>query len=296
MPPDRLVQVVRQFADIGGEALYISGGMEPFSRPAASCAALSQGRASGLRVRVYTNGVAQALSQTRVQRMLATMASEVRLSIHAATRATYDIVHRPISGRSGWDTALRNVVALARRKRAGGGARIGVCFLVLPENAHELVPAARLWASIGVDFMDIRADARGYNDPASIITTQVETLRREATSGQLGVLRVSIGDHLTRERTFAEQCLAPLAKLVVDPYGWVWTCCYQSQPGCRPDWARVGDLTTQTLAEIASWLPARLPLRHCQICTPWEAAFNQSVYGLAKDSRHVPSHKPCHTS
>lgn len=296
MSPDGLVEVVQQFADMGGQELYVSGGMEPFSRPEACCAALSRGRARGLHLRVYTNGVAQALGQPRVQRIVATTANEVRFSIHAATRATYDAVHRPISGYSGWETVLGNIIALARRKNAGGGAKIGVCFLVLPENAHELVPAAGLWANIGLDFMDVRADVRGQNELASIITTRVETLRREVASGRLGGLHVSIGDRLAPERAFAEQCFAPLAKLVVDPYGWVWTCCYQSQPGCRPDWARAGDLTTQTLAEVAVQLSTRLPLRHCQACTPWEAAFNRSVCGLARNGRHALSHKPCHTS
>jgi len=266
-----LVSVIREFAKLGGKELYISGGREPFSQPKIACVAITRGQQVGLRVKVYTNGIASALRDKSTQTLLALRTQQVRFSIHAIDSSTYRQIACPTSRDVNFSQAFNNIVSLMDRRSAIGRAEVGVGLVVLPENARELGRVGEFWRDMGVDFLDVRFNVIAPND--LIIQEEVKDFQRLAESGYFEPLRVSI-PCVNRPCRFASKCHAAVEKIVVDPFGLVWCCCLLSNPGLRPDWAKVGNINHEPLAEIVARITDQFPINHCENCTPWEANYN----------------------
>jgi len=269
--------LLNEFLALGGRTLNISGGLEPLNRPAVVCQALMTASRLGLNSKVYTNGVAPALSRPRVREVLACYANELRFSIHGITEATFWAVERPASRHTTLKTAIDNVLAVARVRPLGRGARIGVGFVVGPLNVAELMPAAEFWRDKHIDFLDIRADINAAGTLPTSVKRALDLFCRQVEASCFAPLKVHIGDRIHGEPSFPAYCYAPYEKLVVDPFGIVWTCCRLAHPGLRPSWARMGDLSVESLATVTERVWNCLPLPHCSVCTPWESDFNTRV-------------------
>lgn len=89
-----LARLIDEFAALGGQELYISGGFEPFSQARLASLAILCGHKADLRVRVYTNGFAQALAELSIRKLLASKTEQVRFSIHAIRLETYRQITR----------------------------------------------------------------------------------------------------------------------------------------------------------------------------------------------------------
>jgi len=290
---DRRRDAIDEFAAMDGRKLIVSGGLEPFSCPEATCDTIVRGRRAGLDVNVYSNAVAPALSRDDVRWTVADRATRVRFSIHAMHERTFRQIARPASPGATFQQAAENVRrVLASRPRAGG-ASVGVAFLVLPANAGELVEAAWFWRDMGVDFFDVRCDMAFGGSVGRTVQDALDAFRRQERSGALGPMRTHVRDLAQTEAPHAPECRAPQAKLVVDPFGLVWTCCRLAHPGLRPSWSRLGNLRTETLREVVARVHRRLPIRHCDACTWWEANYNLKAYQAVWPHLAAPASPQC---
>jgi hypothetical protein len=272
MPKARLAALIAEFAELGGRELYISGGMEPFSQPIIACSAITRGHQAGLCVRVYTNGIAPDLQDESTRNLLALRTQQVRFSIHSIYPGTYRRITRPVDKNASFLQTFSNLVGVMDARPPMAGTKVGVGLIVLKENTAELTKAGEFWRDFGVDFLDIRCDVTAGID--SKIQEGIKSFQSQSDSGYFDPLRVSISTYAYGKPRFASRCHAPFKKLIVDPFGLVWCCCLQSQPGHRPPWAKVGDLEYQSLSQIVAHLEERFPREHCQCCTPWEVKHN----------------------
>jgi MoaA/NifB/PqqE/SkfB family radical SAM enzyme len=270
----RIKKLITEFADLGGVGWYISGGYEPFSSPELALQSILWSSQAGLRVRIYTNGVSTVLAQRHVQTLIACHTAQVRFSVHATDPHTYQRVMRPQVTGANLDIVISNILGILEAKPTTGTPRVGVGTLALDENIHNLIPSADFWRDLGVDFFDVRFDATGSSDNGRIAEA-VRKLKSLADTGRFDPLKISIGSFACGEKLpFAPKCYAPLEKLTVDPFGFVWCCCLQSMPPRRPHWALMGDLRSQSYKEILAHVRMCLPFDHCGVCTPWEAHYN----------------------
>ena len=242
-------------------------------------------------------------------------ASQLRFSVHAATAETYANVQMP--HRSDVEEVFRRVVGRVRtaveiRDRLdeceGSATQIGVAFLTVPENYHELERAVDLWHEVGIDFFDISNDAL-REDPrtTTLAEQQMAELRRaldpihkpiarDQSPGSQSDARRKLDIRPSREDAQLvlkrpKRCYAPLYKAVIDPYGGLWTCCMRAHPGCQH-----GNFYLDTVAsghELAGHIERRhaLPLGrrkvpiypHCRECTEYEYAANCWIEKLLED-------------
>jgi MoaA/NifB/PqqE/SkfB family radical SAM enzyme len=268
----RIQSLMAEFAAQGGRQVNLSGGVEPFTRPDLCLAALRSARTWGLETYVYTNGACEALQEEPMCLLLALLATQVRFSIPALREQTYRAVVRP--GRDA--VPLPQVKSLVHRlvhATERTPTQVGVSFVVIEENAAELWDAAQYWREVGVDFLDVRFDVTAAAGSHEQENEVVRHLQDAAQEGRFEPLRVNIGEQ-TEGRSFASKCWAPREKIVVDPFGLVWSCCLLAHPGLRPSGGCLGDITTSSLEEIVQRINDEFPRPHCRRCTPWEAKYN----------------------
>lgn len=279
---DCLAKLIADFAAQGGHTLYISGGYEPFSEPEKVCFAIRQARKYGLRIWIYTNGNAPALAQSSVQEFLAISTHRVRFSVHAIKPHTYHIItHNNTKSASLYDV-FRNIKGLMDARPKVGGTEVGIGFLALSRNIRELINAAEFWRDMGADFFELRFDYAKELSAGREILQEIKHFRFLTDSGHFIPMRVDIGTYAYGIPCFASRCYAPFHKLVVDPFGLVWCCCLQAQPGYRPAWAKLGDLKFTSLSDIIECVEDKFPRSHCKKCTPYEAKFNLNKQNQVK--------------
>jgi MoaA/NifB/PqqE/SkfB family radical SAM enzyme len=278
---DCLKTLIDDFVAMGGCELFISGGLEPFSRPEIATLAILWAYEAGLKVKVYTNGVAKVLSEPQLQNILAFRTKQVRFSIHSTNPHTYHQITRTNPKTVALYSVVEKVIALVDTRPLTDGTEVGIGFLVLSENIHELLESAELWRDMGVDFFDLRFDTATKLSAGQKIVQEVEKFQNLADSGYFFPMRVNIGNYAHGKPRFASRCYAPFQKLVVDPFGLVWTCCLQAQPGFRPPWAILGDLKSDLLSTIIERVRDKFPRFNCQQCTPYEAKWNLNYEKLS---------------
>lgn len=277
---DCLKTLINDFAALGGEELYVSGGLEPFSAHMTVCHALLLAHRACLKARVYTNGTEPALQTSLVQEVLHCTAAQIRISVHALSLETYSKITGIGNAKATFELVKKTILSLLGKGE--GGPKVGIGFLVITENVHELIEAAEYWRDLRIDFFDVRFDCANEMSAFRKISKEVLHFQKLADKGHFAPMKVNIGHYAYGKFHFASQCYAPFQKLVVDPFGNVWSCCLQAQPNYRPDWAKLGDLNTDTLTDIIRRTGERLPRPHCEQCTPYEAKCNLLREGMTE--------------
>jgi len=290
---DCLKKLIYEFAALGGQELYISGGLEPFSANVTVCHTLLLSYNTGLKTRVYTNGTEPALQKCWVQELLVCTTTQIRFSVHARSVNTYSEITGIRNAKTTFTLVKENVLSLLERK-GKYGPLIGIGFLVIPENIHELIEAAEYWRDLGVDFFDLRFDSATELSVSQEIQRKVSYFRSLADLKHFCPMRVKIGDYAHGKTHFASQCYAPFKKLIVDPFGVVWSCCLLAQPGYRPYWAKLGDLKIDSLLDVLKRVRKLFPRPHCEQCTPWEAKCNIGQEKLGGLGNTIPYYKNIH--
>lgn len=172
--------IVHDLAAGGTKVVRFTGGGEPLLHPGFRQLAQIP-RRLGLRSCVITNGT---LLDDTLDRLLVENLDHVRVSVNAATEATWARIHRPALRANGWREILTHVERMARlREAAGGGARrplIWITYLLLPENAGEIYAAARAVRECGADSISFRSVYHDLSSPWTDATyrTMSEELAR----------------------------------------------------------------------------------------------------------------------
>lgn len=270
---DQLKQLIIDFSDSGGQELYISGGLEPFLRYETVCHSLLLANKNKLQTRIYTNGTEACLQKRWIQELIVSTTTQVRLSIHAISPSVYS----KVTGVSNCESLLNQVIENTKSLvdlSTKLGPKIGIGYVVNQYNASELSKAAHFWRDLGVHFMDVRFDVMASNRKNTEYAKEIKAFQKHVKNNYLAPMQVQVGDFANNRPELAEKCFSPYHKIVVDPYGYVWSCCLQAQPGMQPSWACLGDLTKHTYGEIIQNIRSSFPRKHCTLCTPYEIQMN----------------------
>lgn len=295
--------LLREFKENGGRQLYLSGGLEYFTSTIAEGAIRAAAEAGFEAVHLYTNGVANCFDNTEFVELLLASTASIRFSLHAATPETYADVqmpHRaPAPAAQVFETVKARVEKLVqtreRMRSRTKTATVGVAFLVLGRNLDELEDALDWMRKAGVDDCDIRVDMR---EEAAWFTAEeterlkaiVGRIRERVEQGCYQPLRVNARIDATADIRAAvkeqavRRCRVAFKKPAVDPWGFVWYCCYRAHPSLQEPEFLLGKYPQQSLTQILqNALGWRCPRAHCRDCTDWEMAFNAGVEKVLAD-------------
>jgi wyosine [tRNA(Phe)-imidazoG37] synthetase (radical SAM superfamily) len=123
------------------------GGGEPTASPHI-LTVLTALHTRGIRAGVVTNG---SRLTPALQTCLANACAWVRVSLDAATEATYQAIHRPSDGTS-LCQVVNDLAGLSRRMPG----RVGASFLITARNGREIADAARLAKHSGCAYIRFR--------------------------------------------------------------------------------------------------------------------------------------------
>lgn len=248
LPWDVIEQVLDDFAALGVLEVCLIGGGEPMLSPhfVAALEGLAQ---RNIRCGVTTNG---SRITPDVAEALAKWVSWVRVSLDAATDATYRAVHRPQDG-PGLEAIQRALQSLAREMPG----RVGVGFLILKSNVEEMCSGAEQSKNSGLAHIRYRfanhpltGRVLPAGDPAKVQAALEEawTLQDEAfhvSVAESTLLALRDGEPPAQPKAYT-RCHAQAFTATVTGTGDVYVCSkWRGQP-----WACLGNVRQNRLAEI----------------------------------------------
>lgn len=247
---DTMKKVVTDFAELGVEGVEISGGGEPLMYPQI-VSAIAFMRSKGLKVGIFSNGTLlnEEISEFLVQNLLF-----LRIAFDAGSAETYKKIH-------GWDDFdklqenLRTLVRIRSQFRADKGRRladrkgqglvtIGAKYLVSAKNSHELVQAAELAKSAGLDYLQFKALR------ASKFTLEGDELEQAKAAGEKA--KALSGDDflvfgsLEKTKPIGRCFLNPIHP-VIDAAGDMYLCAFFHH---RKDTHKIGNVYDKSFPEI----------------------------------------------
>lgn len=146
MPEAKAIEIIEDCAQMGVEAVQFTGGGEPTIYPGFA-RVLEKTISLGLKFALVSNGV----RITQELAALVSKASWVRISLDAATEATYTRTRHVHP--SHWEKA-QNAVRLLKQE---GCPVLGVGFVITPDNWSDVYEAAKLARDLGADNFRISA-------------------------------------------------------------------------------------------------------------------------------------------
>lgn len=186
------VNVINEFADMGGQVIDISGGLEPLLSPSFT-GILDAGLERGLIVNLYTNGIALD-DPILIERVL--KINKVRVSLNAHDKKSY----KETMGVDKFDLVVKNLSNLVwAKKKRKANVKIGIGFVAFKENYRNMPAAVKLAQRLGVDSIDLRSvevtdmgdfEEKQRNELYSIL----EHIRQKKLSGGYAKLAVSLAD------------------------------------------------------------------------------------------------------
>jgi len=139
LSPDVMAKIPEDVVEHGIKTVIFSGGGEPLSNKATTTTARVL-KDLGIHTGINTNGL-----------LLDTIKpfNFVRVSVDAATRETY----KGVKGYDGWDTVNANLDKCFHEKT---GEKIGLAFLITPDNYHEVYQFCEWASQYDYGFLHIR--------------------------------------------------------------------------------------------------------------------------------------------
>ena len=152
MPTDRAIRLLGELKDAGVLAVQYTGGGEPTIH-ANHEAIFREGLGHGLSSALVSNGV--KWSHVLTSEILPRFAW-VRVSIDSGTAETYGKIRRCAPDH--WDKALAHTTSLAGWiKATGSSCLLGVGWVVIPENYHEILDGVRVASETGAAYVRMSA-------------------------------------------------------------------------------------------------------------------------------------------
>lgn len=227
---DRFRAVVAEVVALGGRSVEVNLTNEPLLRPDLPEFVAAARDLGGLDLWLHTNGM--LLTPGMARGLMDAGLTRLLVSLDAVTAATY----APLRPGGDLDVVQRHIRAFLAA-RAARGARLpllGVCFVQMAGNAHELAAFRARWAGV--------ADC-------VVVQTYLDPRLGDPATAALAPARAAPPDGF--------RCPQPFQRLAVDPAGVVRPCC--SEYGARMP---LGDLRTGTGSVAAAWTsPAMQALR-----------------------------------
>lgn len=219
-----LTRALADAAEHGVKAVMFAGEGEPLLHPDIGDL-VADAWGSGLDVAITTNGV---LFTEKLAKTCLPYLTWIRFSLDAATKGTYNRIHR------GGDNDLLKVIsnierAAVIRKREQLSCTIGVQALLLSENLAEMFDLAHMVKALGADYLAIKPYSQ---HPLSLhhwdidyqqLLGMKEELEGLSTSSFQVIFRAHTMRKLAEERPYTE-CLALPFATYVDASGDVYIC------------------------------------------------------------------------
>lgn len=151
MEPETILDLLRDASELGVKSVTWTGGGEPtaYKHLADVIAAAAE---YDFEQGINTNG---SLLNSGLIDLFTKHFSYVRFSVDAGTPETYSRTHRvPLHA---FEKVIANIAALVRaRNESKSELTVGFSFLVDSSNVSDLLPAAKLAKSIGVDYFQLK--------------------------------------------------------------------------------------------------------------------------------------------
>lgn len=186
---------------------------------------VATGRGAGLDVAITTNGVA---FNSHLASECLPLLNWIRFSLDAATKHTYDRVHR------GGDTDFARVtfniqMASTLKRKFHFDCAIGVQAVLIPENIGEMVELANLARGLGADYLVIKPFSKHPSSRCDFdidygVSKQLERQLQEWSSDSFKVIfRRRTIEKLSQEKPY-KQCLGLPFITVIDSNGDIYPC------------------------------------------------------------------------
>ena len=173
LPADLVRRTLDELKSFGTKAITWTGGGEPTLHKSFH-ELIGYSHTIGIENGLLTNG--SRIDPAHDDELLDWM-KFIRVSMAGGDRESY----RAVQGRDDFERVLANLARLVSARRArGGGADIGVAFLVNRENIRSLQPFAVRLADIGVDYLQVREDMFDDADAQAWWRDEVVMRAREA--------------------------------------------------------------------------------------------------------------------
>jgi TDP-4-amino-4,6-dideoxy-D-glucose deaminase len=186
------VRLINEYADMNGQNLDITGGLEPLLSPSL-LDILKTGVKRKLTISLYTNGI--ALDNPIITRQLLKI-NKVRVSLSAADRKGY----REIMGVDKFEPVIENLKSLVETKRkTKSNVKVGAGFVVFQQNYKSIPEALTLAQELKLDFLDLRAieskNIKDFNEEQRADLRSILTeVRQKILLNEYGMMSVSIAD------------------------------------------------------------------------------------------------------
>jgi MoaA/NifB/PqqE/SkfB family radical SAM enzyme len=186
------INLINEFADNQGKNIDVSGGLEPLLSPELIYI-IQTGLKRGLKVRLYTNGIALTDSDiiNNIMRI-----HTIRVSLNAHNQVSY----KEIMGVNKFECVISNLINLVKiKEETGSSVEIGISFIILGQNYVHIRDIIKIAQKLNVDFLDLRVQ-EATEDPVFTekqrkeLETILTKVRQKNAANGFGKLRISVAD------------------------------------------------------------------------------------------------------
>ncbi len=253
------VQLINDYADLNGQNLVVSGGLEPLL----SCSlldVLKTGIERKLNVQLYTNGIALGEDSEITEQLM--KLPKVRISLNASNRENY----KEILGVDKFDRVIENLRYLVETKRKSkSSVRIGVGFAIFRQNYSFIPEALELAQKLELDFVDLRFVeklSREEIDPQqkTELRSVIAEVRQKKMRNEYGALNVTVADTFNSVISPGTDCMKYVKKdlvkelwhfrITVTPHGRVYALNLIGQPSREDNRFLIGKIGQNDLSAI----------------------------------------------
>lgn len=273
---ERLLELGKEFYEIGVKAVILIGGGEPLAHPKAGELIDYLGR-HDVHIGITTNGY----FIDRYMEPIAEYSKWTRVSMDAGTAETFDRLRPGKDGKSKFDAIIDNMRKLAERKKGN----LGYSYLIRTEadgfgitsNIHEIYAAAKLARDIGCDYFEVKPSysyTGGQNhalvkhsaERMQEAREEIERLPELERPGFRIIKAINLEDSLNcvnqKQDKSYHKCIVSDFRTLVTPSG-VYICPYWR----GKDKFRIGNAHTQSIAEIWNSEQRREVMKYCDPST-----------------------------
>ena len=250
-PKPALLSFVRSAGKSGVRSIALIGEAEPTLNPAVY-EAIVEGSTSGVDMSVGTNGILWNTGRegSRALEHLIWL----RFNISAASEESYKKIHASKE----FNSAIEKIEFCVNEKQKNSlPVSVGLQMVLTPKSIGEVVPLAKLGATLGVDYLQIKhcsdtvKNDLGFYERLDEYEKFVPQLEEAATLGNENYKVIAKWDKILNKgiRTY-DQCLGAPFLLYVEGTGLVYTCGMFFSGKDYEDAFLLGDLKKQSFEEI----------------------------------------------